>query len=149
MLARVSSSPAVLAGYRRLLVPMLGNAESERAIEVACRLAAERATLTAVVVVEVSPLLPLDARMDADELAARSVLRRAEALGQEFGLRVVTRVLRARDAGAAIVELAENADIVVVGAERRLSAHRRLAGFGGTVRTVLRKSPCRVLVVAA
>jgi nucleotide-binding universal stress UspA family protein len=133
-----------------VLVPLLGD-DSERAVEVACRLAEERASLTAVVVIEVSPLLPLDAHMTADEEAARAAVHRAEAVADGYGLRFSGRTVRAREAGTAIVELAEElgCDVVVIGAERRRAPHRRLAGFGGTVRHVLRKAPCRVLLVAS
>jgi nucleotide-binding universal stress UspA family protein len=143
--------PAVRAGYRRVLVPLLGDSESAGAVEVACRLASERAALTAVVVIEVSPLLPLDARMSEDEDAARVAVHRAEAVVDRYGLRFSGRTVRAREAGAAIVELAEElrCDLVVIGAERKRAPHRRLAGFGGTVRHVLRKAPCRVLLVAS
>jgi nucleotide-binding universal stress UspA family protein len=143
--------PAVAEGFHRVLVPILATPESTHVVEVACRLAAERAHLTALVVVEVSPLLPLDARMDDEEAVAREVLHRAEAVADEYGVRFAGRTERARDAGAAIVELAEEAgcDVVVIGAERRRSPYHRLAGFGRTVRHVLRKAPCRVLLVAS
>jgi nucleotide-binding universal stress UspA family protein len=150
-LARHRVAP-VERGFRRLLVPMLDNPESERAVEVACRLAAERhASVTVVTVVEVPPLLPLDARMDEEEDDARRLHRRAEEIADRYAVPVVARTIRAREAAPAILERLERGDfdLVVVGAARRTRARRGAPAFGRTVQNVLRKSPCRVLVIAA
>jgi nucleotide-binding universal stress UspA family protein len=139
------------AGYRRLVVPLSGAAESERAVEIACALAAEHGALvTAGVVIEVSPLLPLDARMDEDELEARAALLRAEAIADAFGVRFQGRTIRAREAGRAIVDLVEDthAELVVIATSRKRRAYGRRFALGSTVRHVLAKSPCRVLVAA-
>lgn len=147
--ARQPSSAAV--GYRRLLVPITGTAESGRAMETACALAAEQGSaVTAVYVVEVSPLLPLDASMSDEEAEAREALGRAEAIADAFGLKVHTRCVRSRDAGKAIVDLAEteDAELVVIGAPRDRRPRRRRMAFDGTVRHVLAKAPCRVMVVS-
>jgi APA family basic amino acid/polyamine antiporter len=136
--------------YRRLLVPISGASDSDRAVEIACALAAERgAEVVAAFVIEVSPLLPLDARMEEDEAAARDALHRAEAVADAFGLKLRARKVRAREAGTAIVELAEelHAEVVVIAAPRKRRAYGR-SGFGTTVRHVLAKAPCPVLVAA-
>jgi nucleotide-binding universal stress UspA family protein len=136
-----AAAPLVSRGYRRVLVPLTTVPEAERAVATACALADERATVTAAVVIEVSPLLPLDARMDDEERGARVLLARARAAGDTGGVRVAPCVIRARDAAAAILELAgrEGSDLIVIGSAR---PRRRL------VRQVLRSAPCRVLVVA-
>jgi nucleotide-binding universal stress UspA family protein len=134
--------------YRRLVVPLIGELESATAMELAAELATDHgAAITAVVVVEVPPLLPLDAHMLAEEAEARRVLEEARAIAEQRGVRVRTRLLRAREAGEAIVEetRAENADIVVLRAPR--AAGRRKV-FGKTVQYVLMHAPCRVLVAA-
>src|SRR6266540_1391569 len=101
----------VSRGYRRLLVPILGNPESERAIQVAYRLAAERhASITVVTVIEVPPLLPLDARMTEEEAEARRLHDRATAIADAYGVAVVSSTVRARDAGTAILEQLEESD---------------------------------------
>jgi APA family basic amino acid/polyamine antiporter len=142
----------VTRGYRRLLVPMLGNPESERAIQVACRLAAERhAAITVVTVIEVPPLLPLDARMTDEEAEARRLHDRATAIADAYGVAVVSRTVRAREAGPAILEQLEKSDaeLVVIGATHKIRTNKRATAFGRNVRHVLRKAPCRVLLVAA
>jgi nucleotide-binding universal stress UspA family protein len=63
---------------RNLLVPIADNPESERAMDVACRLATDRgATITVVNVVEVPAVLPLAAHMTEEEAAAHRLLERA------------------------------------------------------------------------
>ncbi len=141
----------VTGGYRRILVPILGGSESERAVETACRLAAERrSAVIAVVVVEVPPALPLDARMVDEELAAREAFDRAESIADAFGVGLHRRQIRARDAGAAILEELEGGafELVVLSAPRKTRTRKGAAAFGRTVQQVLRKAPCRVLVIA-
>jgi nucleotide-binding universal stress UspA family protein len=133
-------------GYRSILVPVADNVETDTALDVACRLATEHgASITALAVVEVPPVLPLAAHMLAEEADAKLLLRRAEAVGESYGIRVHGCVVRGRDAGSAIAAEATSRDVelVVIGAARS-----RRGPFGGTVETVLRRSPCRVLVIA-
>jgi nucleotide-binding universal stress UspA family protein len=142
---------AVLRGYRRLLVPVVANAESARAVEIACRLAAEgHASITALAVVEVPPLLPFDAHMADVEDEGLRLLERVGATGDAYGVRVSRQLLRARDAGAAIVEKAVTIgiDVIVIGAPRRRLLSSGAVVFGSTIEHVLRDAPCRVMVVA-
>jgi basic amino acid/polyamine antiporter, APA family len=64
---------------------------------------------------------------------------------------VIGRIVRARNAGRAIVDEAErrNSEIIVMGAPRRGAARLRGKIFGGTVDFVLKNAPSRVLVAAA
>ena len=141
--------PAAAGGYRRLLVPLVGGPDSARAVEIACSLAAEHGELTVAYVIEVPTLLPLDARMDEDEAAARTTFRQAEAVADSFGIRLRGRKVRAREAGPAIVTLAEElgAEVVVIAAPRKRHAYGR-SRLGSTVRHVLAKAPCPVLVAS-
>jgi nucleotide-binding universal stress UspA family protein len=77
------------------------------------------------------------------------VLEQSRGLVEAYGVRAVTRVVRARRAGPAIVEEAErrNAELIVIGAPRR-PGRRRTAIFGPTVDYVLKAAPCRVLLAA-
>ncbi len=141
----------MVGSYRRILVPVAGNPDSLRAVEVACRLAAEhRASLVVVTVVEVPALLPLDADMFEEEAAAHALLREADSIAESHGVRVATRLLRARTAGKAIVDraIAMDADLVVLGAVRHRVLGSRTPIFGRTVKQVLEQAPCRVFVIA-
>jgi len=143
--------PRVLRGYRRLLVPLVDDPESERAVELACRLAADNAaTLVAVVVIEIPPQLPLDAHMLEEEASARGVLERAGATADGYGVRLSPRIVRAREPADAIVELArsEHTEIVVLGGSSRSKTSSAAGNLGATARRVLETAPCRVLLVA-
>ena len=136
--------------YRRILVPLVGEA-SEQAVTIACGLAAEHgASVTALAVIEVPPELPLDAHMLEEEEEARRLLAEAKAIGDLYGVNVAGRTLRARAAGAAIVAqvAAARIEIVVLRSPRKRRLGRRARIFGSTVDYVLRHAPCRVMVTA-
>jgi nucleotide-binding universal stress UspA family protein len=139
-------------GYRRLLVPLDARRESFDALDIACRLAADdHAKITALVVVDVPALLPLDAHFEDVEDAARRLLEQAGATGDAYGVRVVPQVVRARDAAAAIVAQAtsDRSELIVLGAPRsELAASPRRLTLDPLLR-VLRGAPCRVMVVSA
>ena len=135
--------------YRNILVPIVEGRESEEAVDVACRLAAERrATIVALRVIVIPLELPLDAYLPEDVHRADELLDQARAVGELYGVRVIGRIVRARQAGGAIVEeaLRRQSDIVVLGAPR--GKHARRAVFGKTVDYVLRHAPTRVMVAA-
>jgi basic amino acid/polyamine antiporter, APA family len=138
--------------YRRILVPLVSAKESEQAIRLACELAAEHgSSVTAVTVIEMPADLPLDAHMVDEELQARHLLGKAQALADLYGVNVSVRVLRARQAGEAIVKEASRAgaEIVVLGAPRKRRLSARAPIFGRTVDVVLKHATCRVMVAAA
>jgi basic amino acid/polyamine antiporter, APA family len=133
-------------------VPLVDKSDSERAVAVACQLAAERGTLvSAVNVVEVPVELPLDAHMTDEEAHAKHVLRDASAIGDRYGVTVAPRILRGRSAGEAIVDEAKRSrsEIIVLWAPRRNRLGSKAAIFGRTVDYVLKHAPCRVMVTAA
>lgn len=136
-------------GFRRILVPLLDG--PGEATQIACRLAADRgAVLTAVAVVEVPRELPLDAAMEDDEAVASDLLRQARAQGDRYGVAVELRLIRARDAGQAIVEEAarDKSELIVLEARRRRVVRRHGPIFTATAASVLTHAPCRVLVTA-
>jgi len=131
---------------------MTGNPESGRALDVACRLAADRgASIVALTVIEVPTLFPLDAHMDVERAQAHVIMERAVAVGESYGVAVGPRVRRAREAGTAIVAEIEatGVEFAVLGAPRRLHTQGGAARLGHTVAQVLTGAPCRVLVISA
>jgi len=149
MRAPVAIGAAVALEYRQLVVPIIGTEESEQALDLAFNLAADKgATVTAVTVIEVPLELPLDTEFPEREAAANVMLDDARAAGELHGLRVITRLVRDRDAGEAIVRetASRQADIVVLGSPR---SNMRSRVFGSTVDYVLRHAPSRVMVAAA
>ncbi len=144
--------PALALAYRRLLVPVVSGQPSDDALDVACSLAVERgAQIIALNVLEV----PLDQGLGADlpdlESRANRELDEAVAIGDSYDVRVLARLVRARNAGKAIVEEAERRDteIIVLGTPRKTLTRAQRALFGRTVDYVLRHAPCRVMVTAS
>jgi APA family basic amino acid/polyamine antiporter len=143
--APVPLGPAIALEYRSILVPVVAGDGSREAVEVAGRLATERAGRIVLLRVIVVPLdLPLDADLSRELDTAHDLLDNARAIAEPYGVRVVERVVRGRNAGRAIVEEADRrgAEIIVLGAPR--GAHRAI--FGHTVDFVLKNAPCRVMV---
>jgi APA family basic amino acid/polyamine antiporter len=141
--------PSLTVEYRTILVPVVRSAESEEALVAAARLAAERrATVVVVHVIEVPLDLPLDVALPQPEEDANEVLDNAAALVESYGVRVATRLLRARTAGPAVVEEADrrHAELIVLGAPRERPVRRRI--FGDTVDYVLKHAGTRVLLAA-
>jgi nucleotide-binding universal stress UspA family protein len=95
--------------------------------------------------------LPLDADLPDQEALADALLDEAHDIGDLYGVRVVERLARSRNAGAEIVAEADrrNAELVVMGAPRLPHHTRTSAIFGKTADYVLRHAPCRVMIAAA
>jgi basic amino acid/polyamine antiporter, APA family len=146
--APVIIGPGAALEYRGILVPVKPGRASEEAIDLACRLAAERRGSIAAVSVVVVPLeLPLDSTIDDEEGRAYEALDSAAAIAELYGLDVTERLVRARHAGRAIVDEAvrRQSEIIVMGAPR---VSGRRAVFSDTVDFVLKHAPCRVMVAA-
>ena len=154
-MSRTVRAPVIILGaaevsFRTIVVPVLRTPESEEALVAAARLATDRGARIAVVnVIEVPLDEPLDADLSERENEADLVLDSAQALLEAYGVRTVSRIIRARSAGPAIVEdaIGRGAEIIVVGAPR-LRGRRGRPIFGRTVDYVLKHSPTRVLVAA-
>jgi basic amino acid/polyamine antiporter, APA family len=143
---------ALALEYRRIVVPIVPGRPSDDALDVACRLAAERgARVVALTVLEVPLDLPLDTPLPEEELVANAELDEAIAIGDTYGVRVVGRLVRGRSASKEIVREAERrqAEIIVLGSPRKALVDRRRGVFGSTVDRVMRNAPCRVMVTAS
>jgi APA family basic amino acid/polyamine antiporter len=144
--------PALALEYRRLLVPVIPGQPSDAAMDVACRLAAERGSrIVALNVLEVPLDQPLTQDLPELERVANRELDEAAAIGDSYGVRVLTRLERARSAGPAVVAEADarGAEIIVLGAPRRRLTAAHAAVLGKTVDYILRHATCRVLVTAS
>jgi len=157
--------------YGSILVPIFGNALDDDIVQTAGRLAGswhddfddeEGATIEALWIFRIPMALPLDARLpDAQLEAARSALRRAKAVGEEYaGVEVATATVRARSAGQAIVDEARRRGVeaIVLAAEEpsRIRSGALLGGRGGPLENfvgdvtkyVLGKAHCQVILTA-
>jgi APA family basic amino acid/polyamine antiporter len=140
--------PAVALEYRNILVPVKPGRASEEAIDLACRLAADRGASIAALSVVVVPLdQALDTRLEEEERMADEALDVAAAIAELYGVKFTERLVRARHAGRAIVDEATSrqSEIIVMGAPR---GGRGRGVFSETVDFVLKHAPSRVMVVA-
>jgi APA family basic amino acid/polyamine antiporter len=150
-------APVLIVGaaleYRNIVVPIAPGYPSDEAMDIACRLARERRTrIVAMTVIEVPLDLPLDAFLPEQVREANEQLDEARAIGDSYGVNVVSRIVRARNAGRAVVDesVRRGSEIIVMGGPRRVRlATGKRAIFGDTVDFVLRHAPMRVMVVAA
>jgi APA family basic amino acid/polyamine antiporter len=150
--APAAFGPALALEYRRLLVPIVPGRPSDAAMDVACRLAAERGSrIVALSVIEVPLEHQLTEGYSEQEVAANRELDEAVAIGESYGVSVLTRIERAHAVGPAIVAEADarGSEIVVLGSPRRALTARPTSVFGSTVDYVLKHAGCRVLVTAA
>jgi APA family basic amino acid/polyamine antiporter len=147
--------PALVLGleveFRTILVPILRTAESEEALVAAARLAHERrARIVILHVLEVPLDRPVDSDMPELEEAAYAILDEAQELLESYaGVQAVSRLVRERSAGRAIVDEAvrRDAEVIILGASRgKVRGGKPI--FGRTVDFVLRHSPTRVAVIA-
>lgn len=139
-------------GYANVLVPVTGSRISEEMIATAARLLPEtegtdKPRIQALYVVEVPLHLPVNAVMPEQVEKAQEALDEARKIGEEYGLEVEGYVIRARNAGRAIVEEARRlgVEIIMLGAPRKRRLGERV--FGHNVDYVVKNAPCRVLVV--
>ncbi len=133
----------------RILVPMKLGPIGEEMVATAVKLAQERGSaVEALYVIRVPLDKPLDAPLPDHEAQAQASLDEARLLGEDHGVPVSGRVVRARAIGETIVEEARRvgADLIVLGSAPRWRRQSRF--FSPTVEYVLRKAPCEVLVVA-
>jgi basic amino acid/polyamine antiporter, APA family len=157
--------------FGSILVPLTGTPLDDDMIQTAGRLSGEDddpglersgSTIEALWIFEVPMALPIDARLpDAQLERARAALRRAKAVGEEYeGVEVATATVRARRAGAAIVEEARRRGVqaIVLAAEEpsRIRGGALLGGRGGPMdnfvgdatKYVVSKATCEVILTA-
>jgi len=135
--------------YRQIVVPVFAEANVATAMNVACRLAAERhSRITIVAPLEVPLSFPIGARLPEEEFLG-DLLDEAEAIADSYGIRSFSRLVRTRSASDAIVGEARHhhAEIIVLPASRPQSRRQsRRMPLDGTTELVLRRAPCRVLL---
>ncbi len=131
--------------YRSALVPIFGTDLDASALRAAAKLVGEGALVEAIYVLRVPNQLSLEAGLEEEEQLGLSLLESAKVTGRKLGLRVSTRLLRARNPGAAIVDEAERteAQIIYLGVDHAPPSERAL---GPTASYLLAHRPCRVVI---
>jgi APA family basic amino acid/polyamine antiporter len=131
--------------YRSAIVPIFGTDVDASALRTAAKLVGEDAAVEAVYVLRVPNQLSLEAGLEEEEQLGRSVLESAKVAGRKAGLKVQTRLIRARNPGHALVEEAQrtNAEIIYLGTAHAPPSEQAL---GPTASYLLAHRPCRVVV---
>ena len=135
--------------FNKILVPVSGRRVDDEAIRLACGFSKghkNKAKITAVYVIPVNRVLPLDAEIEPEIKGAEAILDHVEEIAEEMGCEINTDLIQARDQGPAIIDEAieQGADTIVMG----VSYQRRFGQFtlGDTVPYILKNAPCRVLL---
>ncbi len=136
--------------YRSIVVPLLDAEETEHALDLACRLAADRGARVVLVAPAVLDReLPLNAHLDGQLVGLKERLESAAAVAASYGVGVRREIVRARPGslGENVARIAaeRRAELVVVGApvESRRGFHR---AFPRDVLLIVREAPCRVMI---
>jgi nucleotide-binding universal stress UspA family protein len=136
--------------YRTIVVPLLEREETEHALDLACRLAADRgARIVLVAPAVLERELPLNAHLDGTLTELKERLESATAVASSYGVGVRREIVRTRPGsfGEAVAHVAaeRRAELVVVGApveSRRGFRHP----FPRDVLLLARDAPCRVMI---
>lgn len=139
-----------IPALNRILVPLNESVASERAVELACRLASDRKTEIILAYVIAVPLaLGLNASLPALEEQSRQVLDTGEFIVRQHKLQAGRRVVRHRTTLDGILDLARdvNADLIVIGTG--IPQRRNFLELDQTVMELLKRAPAEVVVSKA
>ncbi len=131
---------------RQILVPLAGSAVDPDVVRLAVDLAKpSKAKVLGVHVIEVRWNLPLDAVLEAELDRGEELLASAVRVAEQAGGQLVTELLQAREAAAAIIDTARerNADLILIGMPYRRRLGRTYVSR--TVEAVYLGAQCAVL----
>ena len=138
--------------YHRIIIPVSGGSEDDRAIDLVGELAQRHPTsITLVYVVEVQQAMPLDAELPDAIARGEAVLSRSEQLTRQrlptsVNL-ITTDLLQARSSGAAIVDEAieQNADLILMATAISIKYGKQVTGAAASY--VIKNAPCDVILI--
>lgn len=133
--------------FQQILVAVKGDQADVGAIKLACLMAQKSgAKVYAVYIIEVKRSLPLDAALDSDVEVGEAILHRAADYAESMDYDVETELLKAREVGPALVEVAieKGVDLILMS----MGYKKRFGQFnlGRAVPYVLQNAPCRVIL---
>ena len=139
----------------RILVPVLAKGDAtDRIVALAAQMIRQRnGHVDLLAVIEVPFTLPINAHVEEDEKYALELLERAESVaaqcGTRNGNRISRRILKARNAGAAIVREAEEqaVDLILI-ARTSVRVRGNMQQVNPAIDYVMKNAPCEVLVLS-
>jgi len=135
----------------RILVPLLSKSEAtDRIVALAAQMARSRnGNVELLAVLEVPFTLPLDARVEEDEKLALETLDRAESVAKQSVTVVNKRIVKARNAGPAIVREAEMQAVdLILMANTPIRVRGNVQQIHPAIDYVMRNAACEVLVLS-
>ncbi len=134
-------------GVRRIMVPIVDRFYSERAVELACRLAAGHpAKIVLIYVIEVPRTMPLAIPLPAIERAGEKAIADGLTIVKRHGLIGESTTVRSREAGEGIAHAARDfdVDLIVFG----VLGDRGMIDsiFSRTTSLLLRRASCEILI---
>ncbi len=139
----------------RILVPLLNRSEAtDRIVALATQMVLQRnGHVDVLAVIEVPFTLPLDANVAGDEKLALEALDRAQSVAERCGVRngtrITKRILKARNAGTAIVREAEEHTVdLILMANTPARVRGNMQQVNPAVEYVMKNAPCEVLVLS-
>jgi len=136
-----------VGALKRILVPTVGEAYSEKGVELACRLGREQnADILLAYVIEVPFTLPLGAPLERADARAKEVLERAEGVVTRHRLPYTKKVERARQAADGIIRVAKDEGVDMIVLSLPPSGKREGRLFGRTTEVLLRRAPCELVI---
>lgn len=136
-------------GKPKVMVALREGISVESLVTLACQLSQGMdAELMALHVVELPLVTPLDAEDETLDSAGREVLAQAQRVAEKLSRNLSTELLRAREAGEAIVGVASEkaVDLLVMGHHKPHPHTVTDTLLGGVGRYVAHHAPCRVIV---
>jgi len=133
----------------KVMVALRDGESVESLMGLACQLSqGMQADLIALHVVEVPLVTPLDALEEAIDRPGKELLAQAKRAAEKFSASISSELLRAREAGEAIVGVARDrgVELLVMGHHKPHPHMISEALLGGIVRYVAHHAPCRVIV---
>jgi nucleotide-binding universal stress UspA family protein len=139
----------------RILVPLLNRSEAtDRIVALATQMVLQRnGHVDVLAVIEVPFTLPLNAHVEEDEKLALEALDRAQSVAKRCGIRngtkITKRILKARNAGTAIVREAEEQAVdLILMANTPVRVRGNIQQVNPVVEYVMKNAPCEVLLLS-
>jgi nucleotide-binding universal stress UspA family protein len=131
---------------KRILIGLKTLDHAVELTDLACRLGARGASLFLVHIIELPDPTPLDAEVPDLEAMAKKILRAAERVAGRGEMKVSTLVLRAHDAGPALLDemAAKKVELAVIGYHHKHTLGEILLGTTG--QHLAREAPCHLII---
>ena len=131
---------------KRILVALKTLEHAVELTDVACRLGADGANLFLIHIIELPDPTPLNAEVPDLEALAKKIVGTAARVASRSEMNVSRLILRAHDAGQALLEEMKDkkVELAVIGYHHRAMLAEML--MGTTARHLARHAPCHILV---